>query len=340
MLAYNHEAFIKQAIESVLMQEADFGVELVIGEDCSTDGTRAIVEKFAGEHPDRIKLVLAARNRGWRANYNACLDACRGEYIALLEGDDYWITKDKLQKQVDFLLGHEECVLCFTRVCKFTDPNIERGNLLPLSTGRACPQHTSSGLAGQARPAQGGHRSAHSITPSFPVKPISGIEDILAKQFVQTCTVMYRRSAFEGMPDWFEGLRLGDWPSWVLLAQRGKLGFLDEVTAAYRVHPGGLWSGADSMTACREIIRMLEKLGQHIEPRYRGLVRTAISRESFELAWLLREAGKHNCARKAISRCLSLRFFNPQLSFFRVLMLWLRYHAPPIYLLASAFTSR
>lgn len=107
---YNQEKFIKQAIESVLMQEADFEYEIVIGEDCSTDNTREILLRYKQEHPSRIKLVLQDKNVG--ATQNACevFSRCKGRYIALLEGDDYWVDPLKLQKQVGFLEQHSDFI--------------------------------------------------------------------------------------------------------------------------------------------------------------------------------------------------------------------------------------
>ena len=100
VITYNHEKFIGQAIESVLMQETAFVVELVIGEDCSTDGTRRIVQAYAEKYPNVIRALLPEKNLGMARNYDAVWQACRGKYIAWLEGDDYWRTPQKLQKQV------------------------------------------------------------------------------------------------------------------------------------------------------------------------------------------------------------------------------------------------
>ena len=111
MITYNHERFIAQAIEGVLMQETGFPFELVIGEDCSTDGTRAVCEKYAREHPDRIRLLPAERNLGMNLNARRTLRACRGKYIANCEGDDLWTDAGKLQRQAEYLETHPECVL-------------------------------------------------------------------------------------------------------------------------------------------------------------------------------------------------------------------------------------
>src|ERR1700737_2056019 len=115
MITYNHEEFIGQAIESVLAQKVNFDYELVIGEDCSTDGTRAVILDFHRRYPDRIVPLLRERNLGLMGNFARTIAGCRGRYLALLEGDDYWICTDKLQRQVDFLEANPSWAICCTR---------------------------------------------------------------------------------------------------------------------------------------------------------------------------------------------------------------------------------
>jgi glycosyltransferase involved in cell wall biosynthesis len=103
MITYNHERFITQALESVLAQRVNFDYEIVVGEDCSTDDTRAIVMYFHRRYPGRIVPLLREKNIGGARNIELTLAACRGQYVAMLEGDDYWTCEDKLQRQVDFL---------------------------------------------------------------------------------------------------------------------------------------------------------------------------------------------------------------------------------------------
>ena len=103
MLTYNHEKYIEQAIKSVLMQEVDFDYQLIIGEDCSTDNTRNIVIKYAQAYPDKIIAILHDKNVGMKENVFAVRKFLTGKYIALLEGDDCWLNKSKLFKQVHFL---------------------------------------------------------------------------------------------------------------------------------------------------------------------------------------------------------------------------------------------
>jgi glycosyltransferase involved in cell wall biosynthesis len=98
MISYNHAKFIEQAIESILRQETEFPIELVIGDDFSTDETSAICQRMAGQDA-RIRLLPTDRNLGVMPNLARTLQACKGEYIAICEGDDYWTDMKKLSKQ-------------------------------------------------------------------------------------------------------------------------------------------------------------------------------------------------------------------------------------------------
>ena len=103
MTTYNHEAYLAQAIESVLAQQTSFGVELVLGDDCSTDSTAAICREYAEKYPGRVRFVTGQRNVGWRANYLRTFEACRGKYVAYCDGDDWWSDPRKLQMQANAL---------------------------------------------------------------------------------------------------------------------------------------------------------------------------------------------------------------------------------------------
>lgn len=111
MLTYNHAPYIAQAIEGVLMQKTTFPFELVIGEDCSTDGTREIVFDYAKRYPDVIRVLTSEQNVGANENGTRVNAVLRGKYIAWCEGDDYWHRDDKLQMQVDYLESHPDCGL-------------------------------------------------------------------------------------------------------------------------------------------------------------------------------------------------------------------------------------
>jgi glycosyltransferase involved in cell wall biosynthesis len=103
MIAYNVGKYLEEAIESVLGQRTNFRLELVIGEDCSTDNTRSIALSYQAKYPEIVRVLLPEKNQGLTPNSVATQNACKGEYIAILDGDDYWTDASKLQKQADLL---------------------------------------------------------------------------------------------------------------------------------------------------------------------------------------------------------------------------------------------
>lgn len=116
-ITYNHEPYLRQALDGFLMQKTSFAYEIILAEDCSTDGTRKICEEYAAKYPDIIHYIYRDHNVGYNENEYEAMCAAKGKYIAYCEGDDYWTILDKLQKQVDFLESHPEYSVCWHR-CK------------------------------------------------------------------------------------------------------------------------------------------------------------------------------------------------------------------------------
>lgn len=212
MITYNHEPYIAQAIESVLMQQTDFPVELVIGEDCSTDNTRAIVCDYRERYPRRIHLLLPEYNLGMFPNFVATLQACDGRYIALLEGDDYWTDPFKLQKQVDFLevhpeygLVHTDCDFLYSHNNKFRHA-VQKNNLMLVRI----------------------QEEQANLTDLY-----------LAKLYpTTTATVLFRRLLCEAILDKltteYSKYLVGDVAMWLELSRITKFHYINEVTAVYR----------------------------------------------------------------------------------------------------------
>lgn len=115
VVTYNQEEFIKRALDSVLMQKVSFNYEIIIGEDCSTDSTPRICDEYAAKYPF-IRVYHHKQNKGLVKNWEFVFNHCRGEYVAMLEGDDYWLSKNKLQKQVEWLDEHPDFVITSTNV--------------------------------------------------------------------------------------------------------------------------------------------------------------------------------------------------------------------------------
>jgi predicted O-linked N-acetylglucosamine transferase (SPINDLY family)/predicted SAM-dependent methyltransferase/GT2 family glycosyltransferase len=223
MLAYNHEKFIAQAIDSILMQEVDFEYEIVIGEDCSTDNTRQIVIDYQKKNPEKIRLLLPETNLGMHTNAINTYRACQGQYIAVLEGDDYWISPDKLKKQVDFLDQHSDFTICFTNSLLFWEDSDREPEVFL-------------------------NERAEKFT----------IEYLLFRNFISTPSVMYRNKIITEFPSWYTNLGMGDWSLYILLAEQGRIGFIDEVMSAYRNHSQGVWSSKNKDYQLTETIRMLK----------------------------------------------------------------------------------
>ena len=238
MITYNHERFIAQAIEGVLMQRTDFVIELVIGEDCSTDGTRAIVRSYGERYPERIRLILPERNQGARTNFAETLSACRGQYIAICEGDDYWTDSLKLQKQVDFLESHPNCSLCFHKV------------LIVYEDGSA----PSTEFGPKER------------------KATYSLEDFLNADLMQTASLVFRRDALGEYPPWYYQVPIGDWVGITLLGQHGDMGYIDEVMSVYRRHSGGIWSGQSKTVQVQQQLVTLGMMDAHLGYRYHKAV--------------------------------------------------------------------
>ncbi|MEB3206528.1 MAG: glycosyltransferase, partial [Vampirovibrionales bacterium] len=206
---YNHGRFIAQTLDSILMQQTTFRVEILVGEDCSTDDTAAIVQTYQARYPDRIRAFISPHNEGGHANFSRLLEHAQGQYLAWVEGDDYWIDPKKLEKQVAFLAQHPDVALCFHAV-----EIIEQGSAETASASKVTISN-----AGQA--------------------PETTMARLCLGNYIRTASSMVRRGVVTTLPEWIYPLPLGDWPFFLLHAQTGKIGFLPDVMAAYRSHAQG-----------------------------------------------------------------------------------------------------
>ena len=124
VVTYNQEQYIAKCLDSILQQEVNFDYEVIIGDDCSTDTTGLILDRYAAKN-SCIRVQHHIRNLGHVKNWEYCLNMCHGEYIAILEGDDYWIDVHKLQRQVDYLDSHPQTVLTITNVKIVWEENLK-----------------------------------------------------------------------------------------------------------------------------------------------------------------------------------------------------------------------
>jgi glycosyltransferase involved in cell wall biosynthesis len=250
IITYNQERYIAAAIESTLQQKTDFPYEIVVSEDCSTDGTREVVRSYEAVHPDRIRVLYSPTNLGGVENFVTAWHDCRGQYIALLEGDDYWTSDSKLRKQVAFLDAHAECSMCAHGVTEVYQDSAK----LPVSW----------------------------IDPSRTA--VSDLEDLLLENFVYSCSAMLRREVFSDFAPWVYTFSLSDVPLWVQAASHGKIGFIPEFLAVYRVHDGGVWSGKDPIYQVEQTIELYERLDAELDRRYTPVLARVTRRFRAQLA--------------------------------------------------------
>jgi len=242
---YNHEKFISQAIDSVLMQKTDFKFEVLIGEDDSTDNTRKIVKDYARSYPNKIRLFLNDRKNviyihgkpTGRWNFTNNIKHAKGNFIALLDGDDYWTDPNKLHMQVDFLERNADFAICFHNAnVTYMNGNIE-----------SHPFYTQNPTGSYM------HKKPESI---------STIEDLVGGNFLQTPSVVFRAHLFDSFPEWYYTLDRGDWPLHILNAQHGKIMYIDKIMANYQVHNDGIYSNrtrADQLEGAANVAITLDK---------------------------------------------------------------------------------
>lgn len=217
---YQHGPYIRQCIEGFLMQKTSFPIEIIIGEDGSSDETVEICKEYAEKYPDLIRLFLRDRSLsqyyddegkfGGRFNGIWCRMSARGKYIALCEGDDYWIDPLKLQKQVDYMESHPKCSLCF------------HAHQELFQDGSKVDVHRYS-----------------SDVDDCPIKDVI----MNGGGFMATNSMLYRRNSLvTPPPKWYFDCPVGDLPLMLLLASSGSVGYIDELWSCYRRDSVGSWS--------------------------------------------------------------------------------------------------
>ena len=203
-ITYNHEKFIEQTLDSFLKQKTTFYFNIILGEDKSSDGTRAICEDYANKFGDKINLLPLEKNLGGRQNFLRSFKMCQGQYIALCEGDDFWIDKYKLQKQVDFLIENPAFVLI---------------------GGRG---YTLNDETGQKK------------TSDYPNKSMEIKRDFLFSwNPFHTASILVKNVNLN-FPDFFLKYNCGDWMFYFLMTQYGKLYFSNNKEIVFRNHLGGI----------------------------------------------------------------------------------------------------
>lgn len=212
-VTFNHVNYIRQALDSYLMQKTDFAFEILVHDDASTDGTSDIIREYADRYPDQVRPLIQTENQYSQGIDNISgafnFPRARGKYIFMCDGDDYFLSPYKLQKQVDYMEAHPDCTLCI---------HSARIDLV----GRAVTE-------GQMRP----YRESRMITP----------EEIIDKPSGYAMSSMaFPARLVKALPDYYVDCPVGDTPLQLIAAAHGYGYYFDEVMSAYRVGVAGSWT--------------------------------------------------------------------------------------------------
>lgn len=212
-ITYQHALYIRQCLDSILMQETDFPFELIIGEDGSTDGTREICIDYANRYPDKIRLFLRDRTlsqyvdkngRIIRFNGHFTRAVARGQYVAICEGDDFWLSSKKIQKQIDYMGLHSNCSLCAHNAYRV----VEDGTILSVFSNIENNTRLST-------------------------------QQIMKKWLIPTSSIVYRRASLDA-PSWELRISNGDLVIQIELSTRGSIYYFADIMGGYRIHKGSL----------------------------------------------------------------------------------------------------
>lgn len=236
---YQHEHFIRQCLDGILMQKTDFPFEIIMGEDHSKDNTRAICIEYANKYPDKIRLFLRDRkishlydeNGKFIKRLNGVLGfgrmSSRGKYIALCEGDDYWTDPLKLQKQVDFLEENQDYSMCFTNAIK----------------------------------EKKGKREIYSDDK----RSIFTVSDLINGCFFNTCTLMFRNINRPKINVYFKS---GDLVLAFEMFKYGKMHKIQDITSVYRIHSGGIAQSFGSSKWTLNNIKLFQYYNVYLDKKY------------------------------------------------------------------------
>ena len=263
---YNHESYIEEAILSAVRQKTDFPYEIIVGDDCSTDGSCDIVERLCADYDDSLRLIQTEHNMGGRANFLNAFAACRGTYVAYLDGDDYWLDDAKLQVQVDLLDADPKLSMCCHPVYWCND----KGEIIGRTRNR--PRDKSGAI---------------------------GLRDVVAGNFSPSCSLMFRRALFQDFPDWMDAYPgvPGDWVTTMNLARQGGIGYIDSLMAVYRRHDRGAWSNKGDLRRLRALSKVYSNILPDLDPVCAEVARSSQARLRIRMAAAHARAGRRRQAR-------------------------------------------
>ena len=261
---YNHEKYVNQCLESILSQQGDFSLEIIVGDDCSTDNTRDTVQQSLDQYPRTVHLLPYRQNLGITKNLERCLDACSGRYVAICEGDDYWTDRHKLQKQKELLETHPEYSMCFSAVMLYYE-----------DSNKYVPHGDQVNLQ----------------------KDCITTEDLIGKNYIGNFSCcMYRTEVVRMLPKSIFDIFTVDWMFNMACGQIGNIGYIRQYMSVYRLHSGGAWTGKRQLEKMEDLKRYIDVYNEFFDFKYDALFmkqKRAVCEEIVHLR-RIEEEGKYN----------------------------------------------
>jgi glycosyltransferase involved in cell wall biosynthesis len=263
--AFNSEKWLSRALDSVLLQQTDFPIEVVIGDDCSTDGTIAVARGYAERNPELIRVLERSESLGMQRNYYETFQQCRGKYVAWLDADDYWTDPEKLAIQAQVLESDASVSACGHYVRWVTkDGAVSRERCPSISAGRY------------------------------------GLEEIIRNNFLPSPSIMFRNGICHDVPKWFFELTgLVDWAVLVFAGLSGDIVLLDRVMADYMLTPGSAYMSKGPLYQETLDMQFCEHVESILPSKWHRIARATKGKRYEAMAYLLRRQGDFSASREA-----------------------------------------
>lgn len=236
LITYNQEKYIGQAVESILKQKSTHDIEVIVADDASPDRTVSIIEEYASTTPIRFTFLPKVPNLGFIKNYQRAFNACDGDYIAILEGDDYWTSPHHIEHHVNFLEEHWECTMSYNRHVRYWVDE-HRFEVFDWDSPDNYKYITSQRLV---------------------------LENCIGNF---SCCVYRGKLIRELKPELFD-LDFADWLIGIIMGQYGFLAYQKEITSAYRIHAKGQWSHMSGEEQAKKVIKMIDIYDVFLEYKY------------------------------------------------------------------------
>lgn len=236
LITYNQSKYIRQTLESILMQETPHDVEIIVADDCSPDNTVDIIREYQDKTRFTFNFLKETHNLGYVRNYQRAFAACTGDYVAIMEGDDYWIKPSHLQNHIDFLEKFPEASMSFNRhVRLFVEQ--EREEIFDWTKEDGYEFITTEELA-------------------------------LGNRIGNLSCCMLRGGLVRDIDTKLFDMEIADWMLGMYMGQFGALLYLKDVTSAYRIHDSGQWSKMDDRSQCLRIIELINEYDKYFNYKY------------------------------------------------------------------------